>query len=97
MFRNKNNRPEYELVLDENKDEHLPVSIRSHGVVFSISKVKIREDENNDTILEYQYDILEGTPENKEEFENLIGDIIVDIIEQNVNVEGENENVDKEG
>ena len=55
-------------------------------VVFRIKKVDFLEPDNTDDNLKlhFEYDILRGTPENLKIFEHNVGDLIVDIIQEQI-------------
>ena len=63
------------------------------GVVYRYGEVKIVEDENKENAtLQFEWDVLDsnGLPKEMmgEDFFNLIGDILVDIMEKQLNEDG---------
>ena len=51
------------------------------GIVFHYNQVSFFEEDDTPHV-KFDYDILKGTDPNTEEFTNLLGDIVVDILER---------------
>ncbi len=87
----------YEVLFDEFTDENL-VRIKLtegkfSGIIYHYNTIKFLEEDGDDSVLQFEYDVVstpEGldvdalTPEDKEEFENIVGDILVEIISKSV-------------
>lgn len=87
---------EYEVLFGEYTDETLAriklTSEEWNGIIYHYNTVNIRED-GDEAVLTFDYDIVE-TPgwiniddlseEDKTRFEKMIGDILVDIIEESI-------------
>ncbi len=60
------------------------------GVIIKIGKIAVNEDKNGSATLSFDYDILKGNPESlgdADSFGQIIGDIIVDILEKQLKEE----------
>ena len=90
IFNIPNKNVGYQYVFAKN-DKHTSIGIKGgpyEGVIYKYGEVSISEEENPDGTLpfKFQYDILDHNGFKKEDFEtdffDLIGDILVDIIER---------------
>lgn len=85
----------YEVLYDEYKEEKLArirlTDDKWNGIIYHYDTVKILQDDDGtgNAILQFEYDVVEAPydfneekiePRDKEEFENLLGDILVEII-----------------
>ncbi len=91
----------YNLRPDMNA-ETMPLEVadgKFKGYVFTLGKIHIKED-NDQLLLDFTYDILEGdiTDIPKKEFDVIVGDIVVQLLEEEearigkepIDVDGEN-------
>ena len=68
---------------------------RYEGVIYKYGKVSVPEEENEDGTLplRFEYDIIDTNnhPEEdfKEDFDGLIGDILVDILDKELNIDND--------
>tara|TARA_E500000318_G_C3481775_1_gene180719 strand:+ start:295 stop:579 length:285 start_codon:yes stop_codon:yes gene_type:complete len=83
------NKPKYQIV-DGKETKAVAVKIQSapfSGMVVRFGKVGVREN-GNSAQLAFDFDVIKGKlPKNKEKFsrlENTLGDILVDILENNM-------------
>ena len=86
---------DYEVLFDEYEDEKLAriklTSDKWSGIIYNYHTVRFLEEDEENATLKFEYDVI-STPENldvgaltkedKLEFENHLGDIIVSIIEE---------------
>tara|TARA_R110000803_G_scaffold183535_1_gene245859 strand:- start:429 stop:752 length:324 start_codon:yes stop_codon:yes gene_type:complete len=88
-------RNDYDVLFDEYPDEKLAriklTSGQWQGIVYNYHTIGFVEQDNDDAVLKFEYDIIhtpkhldvEGlTKEDKIEFEDYLGDILVSIIEE---------------
>lgn len=70
-----NDRPEYAIRMLNSEFEN---------ITFKYGEVKFLEDDNQDhATLSFEYDIIEGqAPQKVAEFEKMIGDLLLNILEQ---------------
>lgn len=65
------------------------------GVIVKVGKIAINENEDGGATLAFDYDIIKGRPESigdSDEFGQVIGEIIVDILEKDTPEESDNGN-----
>ena len=97
----------YEVLWDESPDHELCKIKLTDGkwqnLIYNYKIVKFIEKDGDDAILKFDYNIVETpanldidslTPKDKRNFENLLGDVLVDIIEGDIN-EDRTDNSDK--
>jgi hypothetical protein len=85
---------DYEVLFDEYKDEKLAriklTSGRWDGIIYNYHTIRFIEEEGDNAVLKFEYDIVSTpkdfvidnlTEEDKREFDDHIGDILVSIIE----------------
>jgi hypothetical protein len=97
----------YEVLWDETPDHELCKIKLTEGkwenLIYNYKTVKIIEKDGGDAILKFDYDIVETptnldidnlTPKDKQNFENLLGDVLVNIIERDID-EDRTDNSDK--
>jgi len=81
---------DYNFIIPENEDTTIGIKLISgkySGVVYQYGKVKFEEEKTGDIYLKFVYNVIESPSEEdflNEEFKNYIGDILVDIISQNL-------------
>ena len=86
---------DYEVLFDEYKDEKLAriklTSGRWDGIIYNYHTIRFIEEEKDQAVLRFEYDVVSTpedmnvgalTKEDKLEFENHLGDILVSIIEE---------------
>ena len=86
---------DYEVLFDEYPDEKLAriklTSGQWDGTIYNYHTIRFLEEENDDAVLKFEYDVIhtpEGlnvealTEDDKKEFEDYLGDILVSIIEE---------------
>lgn len=86
---------DYEVLFDEYKDEKLAriklTSGRWDGIIYNYHTIRFIEEEKDQAVLRFEYDVVSTpedmnvdalTEEDKLEFENHLGDILVSIIEE---------------
>tara|TARA_R110002073_G_C9310343_1_gene567507 strand:- start:10 stop:333 length:324 start_codon:yes stop_codon:yes gene_type:complete len=86
---------DYEVLFDEYPDEKLAriklTSGKWDGTIYNYHTIRFLEEENDDAVLKFEYDVIhtpEGlnvealTEDDKKEFEDYLGDILVSIIEE---------------
>ena len=89
----------YTYITNRNEDMQL-IGIKKgkfHGVVYKYGKVSLGEEtEDGNLTFKFEFDILDNNLIHKEEFKedwtNLIGDILVDIIDEQENYGNDREN-----
>lgn len=99
--------PKYEVLYDDYKKEDLARVLLTeekwNGIIYHYQTVKFLEEEKDEAIMQFEYDIVEApsefnvdklTPEDQQEFENMLGDILVEIITEAL--ESENRTNDTE-
>ena len=97
--------PTYEVLHDEYKDEDLAriklTSDKFDGFIYHYHTVQFVHEEDDEAVLKFDYDIVESpidinvdslTKEDHEEFETLLGDILVEIITESVVDENRTDN-----
>ena len=97
----------YEVLWDESPDHELCKIKLTDGkwqdLIYNYETVKFIEKDGDDAILKFDYNIVETptnldidnlTPKDKRNFEDLLGDVLVDIIERDIN-EDRTDNSDK--
>jgi len=75
--------PKYAILEAKDKDSICPVMIAEgdhEGIVFLVDVVKMSDD----GVLTYNYNVLEGQ-ESEPGLDNVVGDIIVDMLEEYLN------------
>ena len=95
----------YEVLHDEYKDEDLArikfTSDKFDGIIYHYHTVQFVHEEDDEAVLKFDYDIVESpidinvdslTKEDHEEFETLLGDILVEIITESVVDENRTDN-----
>lgn len=98
--------PKYKVLEQKDEDSTATILItegKFEGFAYNYGVVKVREDEETDqAFLSYDYNLLEA-PESyeivdefkdKEEFEQLIGDILVDVIATSIEMKDADRNED---
>lgn len=94
----------YEVLFDEHKDEPIArirlTSDKWNGIVYHYNTIKFLEESGDEATLKFEYDIVETpntldidnlVPEDKKEFETLLGDILVEIITEAASETGTND------
>lgn len=74
------------------------------GFVYNYGTIRVNEDEHGQGVMSYEYElksapdgfVMQNEEAEKKEFETLIGDILVDIIEQQMENELGNRDIDPE-
>ena len=97
----------YEVLHDEYKDEDLAriklTSDKFDGIIYHYHTVQFVHEEDDEAVLKFDYDIDESpidinvdslTKEDHEEFETLLGDILVEIITESVVDENRTDNLE---
>lgn len=90
-----NLKDEYEVLFDEYTGEDIAriklTSGKWDGIIYAYHTIGFVEQEDDDAILKFEYDVIQTpeeldveslTEEDKKEFENHLGDILVSIIEE---------------
>ena len=75
---------EYTYVNHPASENNQAIKIKNsdyEDIVFTFGKVSFYEEDDTPHV-KFDYDILKGTDPNTEEFTNLLGDIVVDILER---------------
>ena len=86
---------DYEVLFDEYPDEKLAriklTSGQWNGTIYNYHTIRFLEEENDDAVLKFEYDVIHTpkdlnidslTIEDKQQFEDHLGDILVSIIEE---------------
>lgn len=84
--------PKYEILFDEYEDEDVAkirlTEERFNGIVYNYRTVHI-EEQGEEAVLKYEYDIVESPVKYEvRDFENYIGDVLVNIIGEKINENG---------
>lgn len=69
------------------------------GVIIKIGKIAVNEEESGNATLAFDYDIIKGDPESigdADSFGQIVGDIIVDILENQVSTQEDDDGNDRE-
>lgn len=95
----------YEILHDEYKDEDLAriklTSDKWNGIIYHYHTVQFIGEDDDEAVLKFDYDIVESpigmdvdslTKKDHEEFETLLGDILVEIITESVVDENRTDN-----
>lgn len=76
------NRPQYRFVETNNPDaEDLPTPIETDGIIFQVKHVRLSNMADGRVKLSYDYELIEGVPDDVDAFEKKVGDIVVDVLE----------------
>lgn len=81
---------DYNFVIPENEDTTIGIKLltgKYSGIVYQYGKVKFEEEKTGDIYLKFVYNVIESPSNDEslnEDFKNYIGDILVDIISQNL-------------
>lgn len=81
---------DYNFVIPESEDTTIGIKLltgKYSDVVYQYGKVKFEEEKTGDIYLKFVYNIIESPLNDdllNEDFKNYIGDILVDIISQNL-------------
>jgi hypothetical protein len=97
-------KPEYEVLFDDYSNETVArIRLTSdgwNGIIYHYNTVKIKEA-GDEAVLKFEYDIVETpaqiniedlSPDDKYRLEKLIGDVLVDIIEECIHNEDRTNN-----
>jgi hypothetical protein len=101
-------RNDYEVLFDEYPDEKLArIRLTSgvwHGILYNYHTIRFVEGDGDDAVLKFEYDVIHTpkdlniddlTLEDKQEFENHLGDILVSIIEETTSNETGTDNTEQ--
>ena len=81
---------DYRYIIPEEENTTVNIKLLTgpyRDVIYQYGKVKFEEEKNGDTYLGFIYNIVESPYENDyldQNFKNYIGDLLVDIIQQNL-------------
>jgi len=100
--------PKFEVLYDEYKDEAIARILLTddkwNGIIYHYQTVSFVEKDEGEAVLKFEYDIIEAPesldvekliPEDQEEFEKLLGDILIEIITEATERENRTDNSDK--
>jgi hypothetical protein len=101
-------RNDYEVLFDEYPDEKLArIRLTSgvwQGILYNYHTIRFVEGDGDDAVLKFEYDVIHTpkdlniddlTLEDKQEFENHLGDILVSIIEETTSNETGTDNTEQ--